>query len=31
VDARSLNPARGDVSLPVDAILWMHRIVWASQ
>jgi phage repressor protein C with HTH and peptisase S24 domain len=31
VDARSLNPTRGDVSLPVDAILWMHRIIWASQ
>ncbi|WP_284944184.1 S24 family peptidase [Acidisoma cladoniae] len=31
VDARSLNPARSDISLPLEAIAWMHRIVWVSQ
>jgi phage repressor protein C with HTH and peptisase S24 domain len=31
VDARSLNPARADISLPLEAIAWMHRIVWVSQ
>jgi phage repressor protein C with HTH and peptisase S24 domain len=31
VDARSLNPARGDIRLETEAIAWMHRIVWVSQ
>jgi phage repressor protein C with HTH and peptisase S24 domain len=31
IDARSLNPARSDIRLETEAILWMHRIVWVSQ
>jgi phage repressor protein C with HTH and peptisase S24 domain len=31
VDLRSLNPDHIDISLPVDRIAWMARIVWASQ
>jgi phage repressor protein C with HTH and peptisase S24 domain len=31
VDLRSLNPDHIDITLPVDRIAWMARIVWASQ
>lgn len=27
----SLNPEFPDLDLPAEAVLWMHRIVWASQ
>lgn len=31
VELRSLNPAHPDYSFELTEILWMHRIVWASQ
>jgi phage repressor protein C with HTH and peptisase S24 domain len=31
VELRSLNPDHPDVVIPIDRILWMARIVWASQ
>lgn len=31
IDLASFNAAHGDISLSVDEVLWVHRIVWASQ
>jgi phage repressor protein C with HTH and peptisase S24 domain len=31
VDLRSLNPAHQDYSFDLTDLVWMHRIVWASQ
>ncbi len=31
VELSSLNPAFPDMRLPAHEVLWMHRIVWASQ
>jgi len=31
VELRSLNPAHPDYSFELPELLWMHRIVWASQ
>ena len=31
IDLRSLNPAHPDLSFELQAVTWMHRIVWASQ
>ncbi len=31
VDLRSLNPAHSDYSFDLSDIVWIHRIVWASQ
>jgi phage repressor protein C with HTH and peptisase S24 domain len=31
VELRSLNPAHPEIVIPVERILWMARIVWASQ
>jgi phage repressor protein C with HTH and peptisase S24 domain len=31
VELRSLNPAHADVTLQLDHVAWMARIVWASQ
>jgi phage repressor protein C with HTH and peptisase S24 domain len=31
VELRSLNPAHQDLTLPLDKVAWMARIVWASQ
>jgi phage repressor protein C with HTH and peptisase S24 domain len=31
VDLRSLNPAHPDYSFELSDVMWLHRIVWASQ
>jgi phage repressor protein C with HTH and peptisase S24 domain len=31
IDLMSINRAHGDISLPLEAVFWMSRIVWASQ
>ena len=31
IDLRALNPAQAERSLSVDDVLWIARIVWASQ
>jgi phage repressor protein C with HTH and peptisase S24 domain len=31
IELRSLNPAHDDLTLPLDKVAWMARIVWASQ
>ncbi len=31
VELRSLNPEHADLVIPMDKVLWMARIVWASQ
>ena len=31
VELKSLNPAHPDYNFDLEAVLWMHRIVWASQ
>jgi phage repressor protein C with HTH and peptisase S24 domain len=31
IELRSLNPAHEDLTLPLDRVAWMARIVWASQ
>jgi phage repressor protein C with HTH and peptisase S24 domain len=31
VELRSLNPEHADIVIPMDQVLWMARIVWASQ
>jgi phage repressor protein C with HTH and peptisase S24 domain len=31
IELRSVNPAHDDVTLPLERVAWMARIVWASQ
>jgi phage repressor protein C with HTH and peptisase S24 domain len=31
VDLRSLNPAHPDYSFDLNDVIWIHRIIWASQ
>lgn len=31
IEVKSLNPAHPDYSFELEAVVWMHRIVWASQ
>jgi phage repressor protein C with HTH and peptisase S24 domain len=31
IELRSINPAHEDLTLPLDRVAWMARIVWASQ
>jgi len=31
IEVKSLNPAHPDYSFDLEAVVWMHRIVWASQ
>ena len=31
IELRSLNPEHADITLPMDKVAWMARIVWASQ
>ncbi|MGL4637636.1 MAG: S24 family peptidase [Beijerinckiaceae bacterium] len=31
IELRSLNPEHSDLVIPMDKVLWMARIVWASQ
>jgi phage repressor protein C with HTH and peptisase S24 domain len=31
IELASLNPAFPDLRFAADEILWMHRIIWASQ
>ena len=31
VELRSINPAHGDRSLPVRDVVWIARVMWASQ
>jgi phage repressor protein C with HTH and peptisase S24 domain len=31
IELKSLNPAYPDYSFDLSEVVWMHRIVWASQ
>jgi phage repressor protein C with HTH and peptisase S24 domain len=31
IELASLNPAYPDLTFPIAEIIWVHRIIWASQ